>query len=104
MVALMQTANTLPVLLLGLPAGAVADVVDRRKLLLFTQSWMLIIAAILGSLTLFNVVTPWLLLILAFALGAGGAINAPAWQATAPELVSRDELPAAVALTGTGFC
>jgi len=103
MVALMQTATTLPVLLLGLPAGALADVVDRRKMLLFTQSWMLIAATILGTLTLLNVTTPWLLLILTFALGAGAAMNAPAWQATAPELVSRDELPAAVALTGMGL-
>ena len=103
MVALMQTATTLPVLLLGLPAGALADVVDRRRILLFTQSWMLIAAAILGTLTLLDVTTPWLLLILTFALGAGAAMNAPAWQATAPELVSRDELPAAVALTGMGL-
>jgi MFS family permease len=103
MVALMQTASTLPVLLLGLPAGALADVVDRRRILLFTQSWMLIAAAVLGTLTLFHVTTPWLLLILTFALGAGAAMNAPAWQATAPELVSRDELPAAVALTGMGL-
>ena len=103
MVALMQTATTLPVLLLGLPAGALADVVDRRTMLLFTQAWMLIAAAILGALTLLNVTTPWLLLILTFALGAGAAMNAPAWQATAPELVSRDELPAAVAITGMGL-
>jgi MFS family permease len=103
MVALMQTASTLPVLLLGLPAGALADVVDRRRILLFTQSWMLIAAAVLGTLTLLHVTTPWLLLIFTFALGAGAAMNAPAWQATAPELVSRDELPAAVALTGMGL-
>jgi MFS family permease len=101
--ALMQTATTLPVLLLGLPAGALADVVDRRRMLLFTQTWMLIAAASLGVLTLFNVTSPWLLLILTFALGAGAAMNAPAWQATGPETVPRVELPAAVALTGMGL-
>ena len=103
MVALMQTATTLPVLLLGLPAGALADVVDRRRMLLFTQAWMLMAAAILGVFTFLNVTTPWLLLILTFVLGAGAAMNAPAWQATAPELVSRPELPAAVGLTGMGL-
>jgi MFS family permease len=103
LVALMQTATTLPVLQLALPAGALADVVDRRRMLLFTQTWMLIAAASLGVLTLFNVTTPWLLLILTFALGAGAAMNSPAWQATGPEIVSRVELPAAVALTGMGL-
>src|SRR5262245_23783923 len=52
MVALMQTATTLPILLLGLPAGALADVVDRRRMLLFTQAWMLVSATMLGILTL----------------------------------------------------
>ena len=103
MVALMQTATTLPVLLLGLPAGALADVVDRRRMLLFTQAWMLISATMLGILTLLEVTTPWVLLIFTFALGAGAAMNAPAWQATAPELVSRAELSAAVGLTGIGL-
>ena len=103
MVALMQTAATLPVLLLGLPAGALADVVDRRRMLLFTQAWMLVSATMLGILTLLEVTTPWVLLIFTFALGAGAAMNAPAWQATAPELVSRAELSAAVGLTGIGL-
>jgi MFS family permease len=103
MVTLMQTATTLPVLLLGLPAGALADVVDRRRMLLFTQGWMLVAATVLGVVTLLELTTPWLLLILTFALGAGAAMNAPAWQATAPELVSRSELPAAVGLTGMGL-
>src|SRR5262245_10371029 len=103
MVALMQTATTLPILLLGLPAGALADVVDRRRMLLFTQAWMLVSATMLGILTLLEVTTPWVLLIFTFGLGAGAAMNAPAWQATAPELVSRAELSAAVGLTGIGL-
>jgi MFS family permease len=103
MVTLMQTATTFPVLLLGLPAGALADLVDRRRMLLFTQAWMLVAAAMLGVLTLLDVTTPWVLLVFTFALGAGAAMNAPAWQATAPELVPRAELSAAVGLTGMGL-
>src|SRR5262245_43826477 len=100
MVALMQTAASLPIVLLALPAGAIADMFDRRRLLLFTQGWMLAAAATLGVLTVLGVVTPWLLLILTFALGAGAAMNAPAWQATTPEVVPRSDMAAAVTLTG----
>lgn len=100
MVALMQTAASLPIVLLALPAGAIADMVDRRRMLLFTQGWMLCSAAALGVLTVLGATTPWLLLILTFALGAGAAMNAPAWQATTSEAVPRAELPAAVVLTG----
>src|SRR5512142_3073175 len=71
MVALVQTATTLPVFLLGLPAGALADVVDRRRLLLFTQVWMLIAAGILGVLTLIEAANSWVLLSFTFLLGLG---------------------------------
>jgi MFS family permease len=100
MVALMQTATSLPVLFLALPAGALADVVDRRKLLLVTQSWMLGAATLLGALTLAGRMAPWLLLSLTFLLGLGTALNTPAWQATTADLVPREELPAAVSLSG----
>ena len=103
MVALMQTAASLPMVLLALPAGAIADTVDRRKMLLFTQGWMLVSAAALGVLTALGATTPWLLLILTFALGVGAAMNAPAWQATTAEAVHRAELPEAIALTGLGL-
>jgi MFS family permease len=103
MVALVQTSTTLPVLLLALPAGAFADVFNRRKLLLFTQGWMLTAAAALGWLTLSGLTTPWLLLILTLILGLGAAMNAPSWQAIIPELVSPPEIPSAVALNSTGF-
>jgi len=99
----MQTATSLPVFLVGLPAGALADIIDRRRLLLFWQGWMLVAAGALGLLTLLGATTPWLLLILTFALGLGSAMNAPAWQAITPELVSRAELPAGVALNSVGF-
>jgi MFS family permease len=100
MVALMQTATSLPTLFLALPAGALADVVDRRKLLLVTQGWMLVAAALLGGLTVGGATTPWLLLSLTFVLGLGTALNTPAWQATTPDLVPREELAPAVSLNG----
>jgi predicted MFS family arabinose efflux permease len=100
MAALVQAATTLPVFLLGLPAGALADVIDRRRLLLAAQAWMLAAAAALAAVTAAGLVTPWLLLALTFALGLGFALNAPAWQAVVPELVPRAEVPAAVALNG----
>jgi MFS family permease len=102
-VALMQSAVSLPVFLLGLPAGALADLVDRRKLLLAAQAWMLVAATLLGVLTLAELTTPVVLLALTFALGLGGAINGPAWQATTPEIVSRPRLHAAITLNGAGF-
>jgi MFS family permease len=103
LVALMQTAASLPVFLLGLPAGALADVVDRRKLLLVTESWMLLVALALGVLTLAGLVSAWTLLALTFLLGLGAALDAPAWQAIIPDLVERQELSSAVALNATGF-
>lgn len=103
MVALVETAGSLPVVLLAVPSGAFADIVDRRRLLLITQVWMLIVAATLGILTVSGRITPWLLLTLAFALGLGAAANAPAWEAITPELVSRADLPAAVTLGAVAF-
>jgi MFS family permease len=103
LVALMQTATSLPIFLLGLPSGALADIVDRRKLLLVTVAWTLLVALALGVLTLAGLMSSWTLLALAFLLGLGGALNAPAWLATVPELVEPQELPAAVALHSAGF-
>jgi MFS family permease len=103
LVALVQTATNLPVFLLGVPAGAIADIVDRRKLLLITQGGMLAAAAALGALTLAGATGPWTLLWLTFALGLGSTMNGPAWQAIMPELVPRKELPSAIALNSMGF-
>lgn len=102
-VALVQTATNLPVFLLGLPAGAIADIVDRRRLLIITQGAMLAAAAVLGVLTLTGATGPWTLLWLTFALGLGATMNGPAWQAIMPELVPNDQLPAAIALNSVGF-
>jgi len=103
LVALVQTATNLPVFLLGVPAGAFGDIVDRRKLLLVTQAWMLAAAAVLGVLTITGTSGPWILLWLTFALGLGATMNGPAWQAIMPELVPKSELPAAIALNSMGF-
>jgi MFS family permease len=103
LVALMQTAASLPFFLLAFPAGALADVVDRRRVLLLTQAWMLLAAAALGVLAIAGLVTPPVLLGLTFALGVGSAMTSPAWQAITPELVSAQDLPAAIALGGVSF-
>ncbi|HYU32137.1 MAG TPA: MFS transporter [Thermoanaerobaculia bacterium] len=103
MVALVQAVTSLPMFLLSLPAGALADVMDRRRLLLVSQSWMLASAAVLGFLTLAGLTTPGLLLLFTFLLGLGTALNGPAWQAIVPELVPREDLPGAVTLQSIGF-
>src|SRR5215469_10132583 len=102
-VALVQTAVALPVLLLGVPAGALADLVDRRRLLLATQGLMLAAAGALAVLTWTGGVTPVALLGLTFALGVGTALNGPAWQAVQPELVPAAEFPQAVTLGGASM-
>ncbi|MFL6296393.1 MAG: MFS transporter, partial [Actinomycetes bacterium] len=103
LVALVQTAVSLPIVLLALPAGAAADVVDRRRLLLLTQTWMLVSAAALCVATVLGLASPAAVLALTFLLGLGNAANAPAWQATIPELVGGRLLAPAVALNSAGF-
>jgi MFS family permease len=98
MVGLVQTLSGLPVFLLIIPAGALADLVDRRRLLLFAQGWMFAAVALLGWLTVEGAMTSWVLLILTFVVGIGAALNGPAWQASLPEQVPRDELTASIAL------
>jgi MFS family permease len=103
LIALMQTAASLPVVALGLLAGATADIFDRRRLLLFWQAWMLAAVALLSLLTFFDIISPWVLLILTSLLNIGTAMNSPAWQAIMPELVPREQLPEAVSLNSAGF-
>src|SRR5271154_4095345 len=86
MVGLVQAASSIAVFLVVLPAGAIADVVDRRKLLLLTQLWMVLAAAGLGVLTIAGWVTPALLLLFTFLMGFGAVLNDPAWQAITPEV------------------
>jgi MFS family permease len=103
MVSLVQAAYTLPVFLVILPAGALADLVDRRKFLLFTQGWMVFAAGLLGAITLRGYITPWILLLFTFVLGLGAVMNDPAWQAITTEIVSAKRHAPAVALNSVGY-
>jgi len=102
-VALTQTASALPFFVFALPAGAIGDIVDRRKLILYTETWMVGVAVVLAGLTITGSISPLPLLVLTFALSAGDAFEAPAWRASLPELVAKEDLPAASALNGIEF-
>jgi MFS family permease len=98
MVAAVQAATTLPVVLLAIIAGTLADIVDRRRYLILAQLWMLLVASALALLAHLDMLGPWALIALTFALGVGAAMAMPAQQATTPELVPRPMLGPAVAL------
>jgi MFS family permease len=98
LVSLVQTASTLPAVLLALPGGVLADSFDRRRLLMAVQAYLAVVAVVLTSLTALGQMRPPLLLLLTFALGAGMAMTSPAYQALIPELVPRAQLAAASAL------
>jgi MFS family permease len=102
-VALTQTAASLPYFLLALPAGSAGDIFDRRKLVLATETWMMGIALLLAILTIGGFMSPWLLLVLTFALSAGDAFETPAWRAILPDLVPKDDVAAVSALNGIEF-
>ena len=103
LVALTQTASALPFFMLALPAGALGDILDRRKLILTTEVWMFSVAIALAALTLLDWITPWMLLLLTLALSMGDALEAPAWRALLPEVVPREDLLPAMALNGIEF-
>jgi MFS family permease len=98
LVAIVQTASTLPIVLLALPSGALADTLDRRQLLIAVQCFLAGVGAVLTVLTLAGHMTAALLLTLTFVLGAGQALTTPAWQALIPDLVPRVQLANAAAL------
>ena len=98
LIALMQTAASAPVLLLGVFAGATADIFERRRLLIFWQTWQMLAVALMALLALGGIIGPVALLALTFLMNIGSAMNNPAWQAIVPELVPREELPNAVSL------
>jgi len=85
------------------PAGALGDICDRRKLILFTEIWMASVAIALAALVITGFISPWLLLALTFALSAGDAFETPTWRAVLPELVAKEDLEAASALNGIEF-
>ena len=102
-VAMVQAATIMPVFLLALPGGALADIVDRRVFLIGCQIWTILAAISLAILTVANGMTAFLLLALTFAIGIGAALTGPAWSAIVPELVPREDLVQAIALNGIGF-
>ncbi len=103
MVSLVQAAASLPLFLLLLPSGALADLVNRRKLLFISQAWMLVTAMALSILTYYNMTTAWTLILCIFLLGIGSAFTSPAWQAMIPDIVSENQLSAAISLGSVGM-
>lgn len=103
LVAMVQAATTLPIFLFALLAGAIADIVDRRRLLIWVNVAMGIAAALMAALVHLQLMTPWLLLAFTFAFGTGTAFIAPAWQAIVPKLVPRENLSSAIALNSMGI-
>ncbi len=103
LVALVQAMTSLSIFLLALPAGALADIIDRRRYLIILQTYMMIIAGTLTVVTYLGFISPQLLLTLTFCLGAGAAMTAPTWQAIIPELVPNAHLAPAVTLNSVGI-
>lgn len=103
MVALVQASATLPVMMFSVFSGALADSVDRRKIMLIAQSLMLVVSAVLALVTFAGMLSPWLLLAFTFSVGCGTALNNPSWQASMGDIVPREDLAAAVALNAMGF-
>ncbi|TWI35663.1 MFS transporter [Paracoccus sulfuroxidans] len=103
LIALVQASNTLPIMLFALLSGALADLFDRRKLLLAAQIFMALVSVLLAVLTWQGAMTPLLLLSLTFLIGVGQAIYNPPWQASMGDLVPREDLPDAVTLNSVGF-
>src|SRR5215469_4289423 len=103
MVALVQSSTALPIMLLSLVSGATADIWDRRLLMLFAQTLMLVVALTLTVIGYMGRITPWTLLSLTFLLGCGTALYSPAWQSSVGEQVPRADLAAAVSLNSVAF-
>ena len=103
MVALVQTCATAPMMLVSLPAGALADIYERRIIMLIAQGGMLVVAAGLAALTAMHMTSPAILLATTFAIGIGTALNAPAWQASMQDQVPREAIEAAASLNSVGF-
>src|SRR5579884_1370 len=103
LVGLVQAASSLPAFFFYIPAGALADIVDRRRLLIATQLSMVAAAAGLGVLTMTRHITPGVLLLFTFLMGIGAVMNDPAWQAITHEIVSEENFAPAIAVNSAGF-
>jgi MFS family permease len=103
LVSMVQVAATLPMFLLALPAGALADLIDRRRLLIVVETATTVISAIFAACVSLDLVTPRSLLLFTLLIGVGGVLTAPGWQAIVPQLVPKQDLTPAVTLNGVGF-
>lgn len=103
MVALVQASTTLPIMLLAIPAGAFADTLNRRRIMLVSQGFMAVVSGALALASWQGWLGPWGLLVFTFLLGLGSALHMPSWQASVRDLVPRSELPAAVTLNSMSF-
>ena len=103
LIALVQASSALPYMLFALLAGAMADIFDRRRLMIAAQGFMLAVSLVLAVIGFMGGLGPWLLLTLTFLIGIGGAVYNPPWQASQGDLVPRSELPSAVTLNSVGF-
>src|SRR6202034_2833367 len=101
-VALVQAASTLPMCLFGLPAGALADIFDKRKFLIVVEILTAAVSAVYGLIVGLGLATPGNLLLFTFLIGAAGALTVPAWQAVVPQLVPKRDLPPAIAANSVG--
>lgn len=103
MLGLIQSSATIPIMLFGVFAGAIADNYDRRMVMLVSQVGMLVVSVVLAVLTWLDLITPWSLLLLTLLLGIGIALNSPAWQASVREQVGIRDMPQAVSLNSIAF-
>ncbi|NTF30503.1 MFS transporter [Rhizobium skierniewicense] len=103
MIALVQASTSLPIMLFSLVSGALADSLDRRRIMISAQFLMLTASVMLTVFAWFGWLSPWLLLFFTFMIGCGTALNNPSWQASVGEMVPREDLPAAVTLNSVGF-
>lgn len=103
MVSMVQVATTLPIFLFALPAGALGDLFNRRKLLLWTQIFLAVVLFLFAWLLSMGVVNAWILLLFTFVIGTGSAFAMPAWQAIVPRLVPRNTLGSAIAMNGVSM-
>lgn len=103
MVTLVQASITMPTMLVSLLGGALADNLDRRKVMVVAQCFLIATSSLLAVLAYFGMLNPWLLLTSTFCIGCGAALHAPAWQASVGDIVPRNLLPGAVAYNGMGM-
>lgn len=102
-VSMVQVATSLPMFLLGIPAGALSDIVDRRRFLLFGELSIMAASVVFALLVAWSLITPTSLLIMTFVVSVGSAVTAPPWQAVVNQLVPKSDLPPAIALNSVGI-